>query len=283
MDLIENKTFDSERALYNIRDTIVKDCTFAGPADGESVLKETRNIIVDGCTFSLRYPVWHARKYELRNSRLDEKTRAPLWYSDGGIIENTEIRGIKALRECNGTVIRKCMIDSSEFGWKTNDTCISDSSIISEYIFLDAKNIELDHIGFKGKYSFQYVENMVIRNSELDTKDAFWHSKNVTVIDSVVKGEYLAWFSEGLTLVRCRIIGTQPLCYCRDLRLIDCEMENCDLSFEYSDVEAEIKGNIDSVKNPRSGRIIADSIGNVIYEDSIMESRAEVVLRSQTE
>ena len=149
--------------------------------------------------------------------------------------------------------------------------------------FLDAKNIELDHIGFKGKYSFQYVENMVIRNSDLDTKDAFWHSKNVTVIDSVVKGEYLAWFSEGLTLVRCRIIGTQPLCYCRDLRLIDCEMENCDLSFEYSDVEAEIKGNIDSVKNPRSGRIIADSIGNVIYEDSIMESRAEVVLRSQTE
>ncbi len=47
----------------------------------------------------------------------------------------------------------------------------------------------------KGKYSFQYIKNMTIRNSILDTKDAFWHSEGVTVIDSVVKGEYLGWFS----------------------------------------------------------------------------------------
>ncbi len=277
MELIENKTFDRERALYNIQDTVVRACTFAGPADGESVLKETRNVVIDGCTFSLRYPVWHAKKYELRNSRLDEMTRASLWYSDDGLIENTEISGVKALRECRNTVIRNCRIESPEFGWKTTDTKISDSSIVSEYIFLDASDIEIDNIDFKGKYSFQYVRNLVIRNSELDTKDAFWHAKNVTVMDSVIKSEYLAWFSEGLTLVRCKIIGTQPLCYCKDLKLIDCEMTDCDLSFEYSDVEADIRGHIDSVKNPRSGRICADSIGEIIKEDSIMESNAVII------
>lgn len=47
-------------------------------------------------------------------------------------------------------------------------------------------------------------------------------------------------------------------------------MENTDLSFEYSDVEANIKGNILSVKNPKSGIIIADSIGQIIKKDSIM-------------
>lgn len=61
MNIIENTTYDNERALYNIRDTIVTGCTFAGPADGESVLKETRNIIIDNCSFSLRYPIWHAK------------------------------------------------------------------------------------------------------------------------------------------------------------------------------------------------------------------------------
>ena len=277
MDLTENKIFDSERALYNVRNTIVKNCTFAGPADGESALKETRNIVIDGCTFSLRYPVWHARKYELRNSKLDEKTRAPLWYSDDGIIENTEITGVKALRECRNTVIRNCRIESPEFGWKTAGTKISDSSIVSEYVFLDAENIEIDNIDFKGKYSFQYVKDSVIRNSVLDTKDAFWHAENVTVTDSVIKSEYLAWYSEGLTLIRCRITGTQPLCYCKGLKLIDCEMTDCDLSFEYSDVDADIRGHIDSVKNPASGRICADSIGEIIKEDSVMESKAVIL------
>ena len=42
-ELISNQTFDEERALYNIKDTEVTDCTFAGDADGESVLKECRN------------------------------------------------------------------------------------------------------------------------------------------------------------------------------------------------------------------------------------------------
>ena len=280
MNIIADQTFDSERALYNIRETIVKRCRFAGPADGESVLKETRNIVIDKCSFSLRYPIWHAKRYELKNSRLDDKTRAALWYSDNGIIENTEINGVKALRECNDTVIRNCRIDSVEFGWKTVNTKLYDSSIISEYIFLDARDIEIERLDFKGKYSFQYVEDLVIRDSVLDTKDAFWHSKSVTVTDSVVRGEYLAWFSEGLTLIRCKIIGTQPFCYCKGLRLIDCEMTDCDLSFEYSDVDADIRGHIDSVKNPRSGRICADSIGEIIYEDPIMESNAEVVTRT---
>jgi hypothetical protein len=45
-------------------------------------------------------------------------------------------------------------------------------------------------------------------------------------------------------------------------------MRDCDLSFEYSDVHAAITGSITSVKNPRSGHIIADSIGEVILDDN---------------
>ena len=128
----------------------------------------------------------------------------------------------------------------------------------------------------KGKYSFQYIENMKMDHSELDTKDAFGHRKNVTVENSVIKGEYLGWYSEGLTLIHCKIIGTQPLCYCKNLRLIDCTMEETDLSFEYSEVDAKVKGNILSVKNPKSGKIVADSIGEIVREDSIMQSTCEI-------
>ena len=113
----------------------------------------------------------------------------------------------------------------------------------------------------------------------LDTKDAFWHSKNVTVKDSVVKGEYLGWFSDGLTLINCKIIGTQPLCYCKNLKLINCTMEDTDLSFEYSDVEADVRGHIISVKNPKSGIITTDSVGEIVREAPVMECTGKVVIR----
>jgi hypothetical protein len=119
-----------------------------------------------------------------------------------------------------------------------------------------------------GKYSFQYVNDVEIRNSSLDTKDAFWHSKNVTVYDSFVKGEYLGWYSENLKFVRCKIEGTQPLCYTKGLVLEDCEMIDCDLSFEYSEVQASIRGHVTSVKNPSAGYIHADSIGEIIFDEN---------------
>ena len=108
---------------------------------------------------------------------------------------------------------------------------------------------------------------VVIRNADLDTKDAFWESENVTVVDSRINGEFLGWYSKKLRLVNCRIGGTQPLCYCEDLYLENCVFEeDCDLAFEYSEVQAGIIGPVTSVKNPRSGRIIADSYGEIILD-----------------
>lgn len=279
-NLIKNQTFDEERALYNLRDASVENCAFAGPADGESVLKEARNIRVADCSFSLRYPLWHVNGFTVENSKMDQLTRAALWYSFHGKIENSTLGGIKALRECGDVAIKGCKVDSPEFGWKCADISVENSEITAEYLFFDSRNIKLRDITMHGKYSFQYVEGLVIENSVLDTKDAFWHSKNVTVKNSVVKGEYLAWFSEGLTLIDCEIEGTQPLCYCKDLTLVNCTMKNCDLSFEYSDVQADVRGHIDSVKNPRSGRITADSVGEIITGDAVMECAGEVSIRN---
>ncbi len=280
---ITNQTFDEERALYNLKDTTVEKCTFAGEADGESVLKECRDVKVNDCSFSLRYPLWHAKGFELVNSSMDELTRAPIWYASKGLIDNCNITGIKCVRECDNITITDCDINSPEFAWKSNNIKIKDSSIVSEYLLMDTNNVDILNLKMKGKYSFQYMNNLHIKDSELDTKDAFWHSKNILVENSLVKGEYLGWFSENLTLVNCHIIGTQPLCYCKNLKLINCTMEGTDLSFEYSEVDADINGHIDSVKNIKSGRVIADSVGEIINEDSIMECTGKLELRKLKE
>ena len=279
---INNRQFDEERALYNQKHSDVTHCVFAGPADGESVLKEARDIAVNHCRFSLRYPLWHVEGFSMDHSSMDEKTRAAIWYAKDGVITNSNLGGIKAVRECENIRIEHCEIESQEFGWKCNNVSLADTAITSEYIFFDSGNVTLNRVKMKGKYSFQYMENLEINDCILDTKDAFWHSKNVTVRNSVVKGEYLAWFSEGLTLIDCKIIGTQPLCYCKNLKLVNCTMEDTDLAFEYSDVDADVKGHVISIKNPKSGKIIVDSVGEIIHEDPVMECTGQVHIRKET-
>ena len=50
----------------------------------------------------------------------------------------------------------------------------------------------------------------------------------------------------------------------------DCTMApDADLAYEYSSVNAKISGNVTSVKNPRTGRIEAGSIGEIIIDGNI--------------
>lgn len=267
MKVIENQIFPHERDLYAATDVYLKNCNFDGAEDGESALKEARNVKLETCYMNLRYPLWHDENVELTDVIMTENCRAALWYTHNVRINKSKLLGIKAVRECSNVAIGDSGIVSPEFGWKSRNVALTDCDIESEYLFLMARDIRLNRVKFKGKYSFQYVENLTIDNSTLDTKDAFWHTRNVTVKNSVVKGEYLGWYSENLVFINCKIIGTQPLCYCKNLTLVNCEMVDTDLSFEYSEVNATIKGKILSVKNPKAGKIVADEICEIILTD----------------
>ena len=117
MITIENQTFDEERALYGREGITVRNCSFDGPADGESAFKEGKDIEAEHCFFNLRYPFWHDHGLIIRDSEMTELCRAALWYSDRVEITDTKLHGIKALRECSNIVMKNCDIISPEFGW----------------------------------------------------------------------------------------------------------------------------------------------------------------------
>ena len=279
MTIIENKTFDEERALYGSRQVEAVRCRFDGPADGESAFKESREITAKDCYFNLRYPFWHVDDLRIDGCEMTSLCRAALWYSSGMEITNTKMHGIKALRECEHVKIAHCDIVSPEFGWSVNGVFMNDTSAESEYFMMRSSKLEFNKVRLTGKYSFQYIEDSIFTGCEFDTKDAFWHAKNVVVRDSYVNGEYLAWYCENVTFENCTIVGTQPLCYCKGLRLINCRMEGCDLSFEKSDVEADVTTKIDSIKNPKSGKIVCAGVSEVIMDDP--EARGEIIVREE--
>lgn len=280
MTTIENQTFDMERALYGSDGISLRNCTFDGPADGESALKESRQIRVSDCYFNLRYPFWHDDELQITGCEMTELCRAALWYSTRVEIKDTKLHGIKALRECAKITLSGCDIISPEFGWSVHDMEMEHTKVQSEYFMMRSDHLTFRDVQMKGKYSFQYIEDCVFENCEFDTKDAFWHAKNVTVRNCVVKGEYLAWYCENVTFENCKIIGTQPLCYCKGLKLVDCEMADTDLSFEKSEVEATVTTPVVSIKNPLSGHIYVPSVGEIIRDDETC--KGEIVVKKES-
>jgi hypothetical protein len=135
------------------------------------------------------------------------------------------------------------------------------------------EDIDVDGLKSDSKYVFQYVKNAVIRNAHIVTKDAFWETENVTIYDSFLDGEYLGWHSKNLRLVRCHIGGEQPLCYIDGITLEDCTFDAaCDRAFEDStNINATIRGTITEIKNPVSGRIVAEKIGKVTLDEHLKQ------------
>lgn len=109
----------------------------------------------------------------------------------------------------------------------------------------------------------------------------FWHDHGLTIRHSELTENCRAalWYSDGLTRINCKIIGTQPLCYCKNLKLMNCEMLETDLAFEKSQVEATIATKVDSIKNPLSGRIIVPDVGEIILDDP--KAKGEIAIARQ--
>lgn len=265
--IIENKSFDEERAFYGEEHITLINCSFDGPADGESALKEAKDVRAEQCRFHLRYPFWHDSDVTVRDSELTPQCRAAFWYTTGIRAENCRLHGIKALRECANADIRNCHVVSEEFGWFCRDIRVQNTYLESQYFMLKSSDLHFTELELHGKYSFQYVQNAVVENARLYTKDAFWHAENVVIKNSVVQGEYLAWYAKNITFDHCKIIGTQPLCYAENVTLIDCEMEEADLCFEKTSVNATVTTPLISIKNPKSGVIYVPKVGEIIMDD----------------
>ena len=91
MNVITNKTFDEERALYGAQQLMVADCKFDGPSDGESAFKEGRGLTVRRCFFDTKDAFWHAKNIMVRNSVVKGEYLA--WYSENITFENCKIIG----------------------------------------------------------------------------------------------------------------------------------------------------------------------------------------------
>ena len=272
MEIVKDQYFEGERPLYARREGLYLENVSIGP--GESSLKEGAHIEAVRCTFNGKYPFWECRDFTIRQCTFREGARAALWYSRGCRMEDCLVEAPKMFRRITDVSLQNVQLTNAlETFWDCRGLRLRNvQAQKADYIFMHCEDIDIDNFRLQDNYSFQYARNVVIRNADLDTKDAFWESEDVTVYDSRIQGEFLGWYARNLRLVRCQIGGSQPLCYCQNLVLEDCTFEpDANLAFEYSTVQATVRGHIPSVKNPTSGFIKADAIGEIILDENLKQ------------
>lgn len=271
-----------ERALFQGNNLRIVDSIFA---DGESPLKESHDIELLGSMFKWKYPLWYSRNIKARDCVWFEMARAGVWYTDNITVENTPIEAPKNFRRCKNLVLKNVsFVNAAETLWHCDGVTLENVTARGDYFAMNTDNVKAENFTLYGNYSFDGSKNVEIRNSKLLSKDAFWNSENITVYDSFISGEYLGWNGKNLTLINCTVESLQGMCYIDNLVMKNCRLINTTLAFEYSTVEADIRGKIDSVMNPTSGTITADEIGELILEkDKIDPSKTRIVCRGKGE
>ncbi len=269
MKQIKNAEFGGERPLFASQDLYIENVTIHA---GESALKECARVEAVNCRFEGKYPFWHNDGFVVRHCLFTEGARAALWYSRHLQMSDTLVEAPKMFREMDDIHLENVQLPhAAETLWHCRNVVLKNVEVKeADYLFMHSENIHIEDYRQQGNYSFQYCRNVEIRRAVIDSKDAFWNTENVTVYDSEIDGEYLGWHSRNLRLVNCKISGTQPFCYAHDLVLENCTFApDADLAFEYSTVHATINGPVHSVKNPRSGCIVAQSYGEIILDENI--------------
>lgn len=275
MQEIKQQKYYCERALFNSHDLLITDTVFAA---GESPLKECSNLEIRNSLFRWRYPLWYCKNVKAEHCSFFEDCRAGMWYTDNLTVTDAISKAPKCYRRCHGVVLRRVTLENApETLWHCTDVTLENVRAQGDYFCMNSSGLNIDQLDLVGKYSFDGVSNVTIRNSRLMTKDAFWNSDNVTVYDSFISAEYLGWNSRNLTLINCTIESLQGMCYVDNLVMQNCKMLNSTLAFEYSSVQAELQGQVDSVINPRSGRIKADAIGQLIIEPDVADATKTVI------
>lgn len=271
--------FKGERPLFAESDLYIEDTIFA---EGESPLKESKNIKMQGSMFQWKYPLWYSKNVVAEDCTWFEMGRAGVWYTDDLTVNHALIEAPKNFRRCHRLSLNHVsMPNAAETLWHCDGVTMDDVMAKGDYFAMNSQNMKISNFELVGNYSFDGAKNVEVHHAKMLSKDAFWNSENVTVYDSFISGEYLGWNAKNLTLINCTIESLQGMCYIENLVMKNCRLLNTTLAFEYSTVDVEVQGRVESILNPTSGIIRADSIGELIMEkDRIDTGKTQIVCQN---
>ena len=259
--------YTGERALFMLSDAEINGARFF---DGESPLKESKNLKITNSSFEWKYPIWYANNVLVNKSTLTFTARSGIWYTNQIEMNDCIIDAPKTFRRSSGITLNGCSLNhADETFWSCKDIKLNNVTANGDYFAMNCENIEVNNLKLDGNYFLDGSKNVVVKDSILNSKDAFWNTENVTVMNSKIIGEYLGWNSKNLTFINCEISSLQGLCYINGLKLVNCKLTDSTLCLEYCEnIDAEIVDRVVSIKNPISGVIRVKGVDELIINEN---------------
>lgn len=170
---VVDQVFDMERALYGSNDILVKDCTFDGPEDGKSALKECTNVQVKHSFFNLRYPFWHDQGLKISDCEMTDST-----------------------------------VESEYFMMRSSQIRFDRVKMVGKYSFQYITDSSFKNCVFDTKDAFWHAKNIVVENSIVKGEYLAWYSENVTFLNCRIIGTQPLCYCKNLKLINCEMIET---------------------------------------------------------------------------
>lgn len=276
MQEIKEQRLTGERALFRSKDLSIEYSIFA---DGESPLKESRDISLKNTSFQWKYPLWYCRNITVQDCDFAEMARAGIWYTDNITVADTLYEAPKGFRRVKGLTLRNVDLPHAEETlWHCSDVTLENVVAKGDYFAMNCDHMKLDQFRLVGNYCFDGCHDVEVHHAKMLSKDAFWNCENIMVYDSYICGEYLGWNSRNVTFVNCVIESLQGMCYMDNVVMKNCRLLNTTLAFEYSTADVETAGRIESVKNPSAGVIRAGEIGELILNEKEIDPAKTTII-----
>ena len=276
MQEIKEQRLTGERALFRSKDLSIEYSIFA---DGESPLKESRDISLKNTSFQWKYPLWYCRNIAVQDCDFAEMARAGIWYTDNITVADTLYEAPKGFRRVKGLTLRNVDLPHAEETlWHCSDVTLENVVAKGDYFAMNCDHMKLDQFRLVGNYCFDGCHDVEVHHAKMLSKDAFWNCENIMVYDSYICGEYLGWNSRNVTFVNCVIESLQGMCYMDNVVMKNCRLLNTTLAYEYSTADVETAGRIESVKNPSAGVIRAGEIGELILNEKEIDPAKTTII-----
>lgn len=149
---IKQQTLTGERALFQGKGLQLTDCVFM---DGESPLKESQDIELNGSLFRWKYPLWYSKNIVAKNCTWFEMARAGVWYTDNILVEDAVIEAPKNFRRCHGVTLQNVSFpNASETLWNCENVSMENVTAKGDYFAMNCLDMELNRFTLTGNYSF---------------------------------------------------------------------------------------------------------------------------------
>lgn len=115
MKRIDNQTFDMERALYGQSELLVKNCSFDGPADGESALKECSDVRIYNCDIISPEFGWSVQGICMEDSMAVSEYF--MMRSEDLAFRRVQFQGKYSFQYIKNAVFEDCVFDTKDAFW----------------------------------------------------------------------------------------------------------------------------------------------------------------------